>query len=61
MKARTLGQPSRHLGVLVSGVIVGDEMDVETGGSVAVDGLEEGEPLLVAVALVMRVISLPSR
>src|SRR5712691_5774175 len=42
-----LGKPSRHRGVLVGGVIVGDEMDVETRGCLAIDGLEEGKPLLV--------------
>ena len=46
-----LGKPSLHVGVLVGGVIVGDQMDVETRRGLAVDDLEEGEPLLVAVAL----------
>src|SRR6516164_5142201 len=46
-----LGQPSFHLGVLVSGVIVSDEMEVKSGRRLLLDGLEEGEPLLVAVAL----------
>src|SRR5215469_14857353 len=51
VEARMLGQPSFHLGVLVSGVVVGDEMDVKSGWRLLLDGLEEGEPLLVTVAL----------
>ena len=51
VEARMLGQPSFHFGVLVGGVIVGDQVDVEIGEGLAVDGLEEGKPLLVAVAL----------
>jgi hypothetical protein len=56
-----LGQPSFHFGVLVSGVIVGDEMEVKSGRRLLLDGLEEGEPLLVAMGSAMRVMSLPSR
>ena len=51
VEARMVGQPSFHFGVLVSGVIVGDEMEVKSGRRLLLDGLEEGEPLLVAVAL----------
>src|SRR5947207_12291256 len=50
VEAGMLGQPPLHLGVLVGGVIVDDQMDVETGRGLAVDALEEGKPLLVAVA-----------
>src|SRR5262249_5376680 len=50
-ETRMLGQPSFDFGVLVSGVIVGDEMDVESGRRLVIDGLEKGQPLLVAVTL----------
>src|SRR5215469_16310684 len=51
VETRMLGQPSFDFGVLVSGVIVGDEMDVESGRRLVIDGLEKGQPLLVAVTL----------
>src|SRR5262249_7836289 len=50
-KRGCLDQPSFDFGVLVSGVIVGDEMDVESGRRLVIDGLEKGQPLLVAVTL----------
>ena len=43
-------QPRLDLGVLVGGVVVDDEMDVEAFGDVLVDVAQEGEELLVAVA-----------
>jgi len=43
-------KPSRDLGMLVGGVVVSDQMNRQTGGNFAVDGLEEGEPLLVPMA-----------
>ena len=51
MEARVLGEPSLHFVMLARRVIVGDQVDVETAGGLAVDGLEEGKPLLVVVAL----------
>ena len=51
VEARMFGQPSFHFCVLVSGVIVGDEMDIKSGRRLVIDGLEKGEPFLVAVAL----------
>lgn len=43
------GQPRLHLGMLVGGVVVDDQMDVERGGHVGVDVAQEGEEFLVAV------------
>ena len=51
VEARVLGEPSLYFVMLVRRVIVGDQMDVEIGGGLAVDGLEEVKPLLMAVAL----------
>ena len=51
VEARVLGEPSLHFVMLVRRVIVGDQVDGEIAGGIAVDGLEEGKPLLVAVAL----------
>jgi hypothetical protein len=48
VEARALGEPSLHFVMLVHRVIVSDQVDVEIGGGLAVDGLEEGKPLLVA-------------
>jgi hypothetical protein len=44
------GEPGFDLGVVVGGVVVEDEMDLETLGDLAVDRLEEGEELDVPVA-----------
>src|SRR5258705_9772551 len=35
--------------MFMGGVIVGDEMDVEIGRGLGIDGFEKGEPLLMAV------------
>ena len=49
------GQPRLDLGMLVGGVVVDDEMDVERCGHVGVDVVQEGEEFLVAVtALTLR-------
>src|SRR6202049_5156751 len=37
-------------GMFVGGGIVGDEVDVEPGRGLLIDGFEKGEPLLVAMA-----------
>ena len=42
-------QPSPDLWVLMGGVIVGDDVDVEVGWGFPIDGFEEGEPLLMAM------------
>ena len=48
--ARTACQPSSDLGMLVGGVVVDDEMDVELGWHVGLDVTQEGEELLMAMA-----------
>jgi hypothetical protein len=47
---RTAGEPSSDLGMLVGGVVVDDEMDVELGWHVGLDVTQEGEELLMAMA-----------
>src|ERR1700692_1731318 len=42
-------QPEAHLGVLVSGVVVDDQMDVEGLWHSLVDALEKAEELLMSV------------
>ena len=44
-------KPSLHLGVLVGGVIVSDEVQIQPLWAVAVDGAQKFKPFLVAVAL----------
>jgi hypothetical protein len=41
-------EPSTDRGMLMGGVIVGDDVDVEIGRGLLIDGFEKGEPLLVA-------------
>ena len=43
-------EPSTDRGMLMGGVIVGDDVDVETGRGLVIDGFEKGEPLLMAMA-----------
>jgi hypothetical protein len=47
---RTAGEPSSDLGMLVGGVVVDDEMDVELGRHIGLDVAQEGEELLMAMA-----------
>ena len=54
--------------MLMGGVIVGNDVDVEIGWGLVIDGFEEGQPLLMARLprrrpgrAAKRVISLPSR
>ena len=42
-------EPSGDRGVLMGGVIVGDDVDVEIGRGLLIDGFEEGQPLLMAM------------
>src|SRR5215469_17494062 len=51
-EAGVAGEPGLDLGGLVSGVVVADEVDVQAGGDVLVDGAQEGEEFLVPVAAV---------
>src|SRR3977135_3116530 len=44
-------QPSPHLGMLVGGVVVEDDMDDFAGRDLRLDGVEEPDELLMAVAL----------
>ena len=41
-------EPSTDRGMLMGGTIVGDDVDVEIGRGLLIDGFEKGEPLLVA-------------
>ena len=62
VKAGVAIEPSRDRWVLMGGVIVGDDVDVEIGRALLIDQLEEGEPLLMAMARRQAgKISLPSR
>ena len=47
---RTAGEPSSDLWMLVGGVVVDDEMDVELGRHIGLDVTQEGEELLVTMA-----------
>ena len=44
-------EPGTHLGVFASGVVVEDDVDGFAGRHFGVDGVEEADELLVAVAL----------
>ncbi len=49
VKAGPLGQPEAHLGMLVSRVVVDDQMNVQLWGHRLVDALEKAEKLLMTV------------
>ncbi len=51
MVARSRRQPSPDLGVLVRGVVVDDEVDVQVLRDIGIDMAQEREELLVAMAL----------
>jgi hypothetical protein len=42
-------EPPLDVGVLVGGVVVQDQMDLEPTGNLGLDGFQEGQELLVAV------------
>src|ERR1700677_98415 len=48
--ARTARQPGSHPGMLVGGVVVRDQMDLEVGRDVAVEVLEKAQKLLMPMA-----------
>ena len=48
--ARMAGEPGFDLRMLVGGVVVGDQMDVEIGRDVAVEMIKKGEELLMPMA-----------
>ncbi len=50
-EARMPAEPLDHLGVLVGGVVVQDHVDQLARGHLALDGVEEADEFLVAVAL----------
>src|SRR5674536_395989 len=47
VEARVFGEPGGHVGVLVGGVVVQDQMHGQAGGDLPVDAPEELEELLV--------------
>src|SRR5689334_13893648 len=49
VKAGVALEPSGDRGMFMGGVIVGDDVDVEIGRGLLIDGFEEGQPLLMAV------------
>src|SRR5262249_9003055 len=50
MKARVRGQPGRHGGVLVSAIVIENEMDVLPARRLAIDHVQERDELAVGVA-----------
>ena len=50
-EALVAAEPGAHLGMLVGGVVVEDHMDALAGRDIGLDGVEEADELLVAVAL----------
>jgi hypothetical protein len=51
VKARMLVEPCRHLGMPMGGIVVEHEVEIEFWRGVAVDGPQEAQELLMAVAL----------
>ena len=51
-KSRVLGQPGKHLGVLVGRIVVDDEVQFLLLGRLAIDRLEEPQPLLMPMELI---------
>src|SRR6476659_4645445 len=47
---RTAGEPGSDLGMLVGGVVVDNEMDVELDRHIGLDVTQEGEELLMTMA-----------
>src|SRR3954470_20848813 len=50
-EARVAGEPGQHLGLLVGGVVVENDVDDLAGRGRRLDGVEEADELLVPVAL----------
>ena len=50
-EALVAAEPGAHLGMLVGGVVVEDHMDALAGRDIGLNGVEEADELLVAVAL----------
>src|SRR6201993_2605938 len=51
VEAAVLGQPGFDRRVLMGGIVVGDQVQIEGLGRAAVDGSQEPQPFLVAMAL----------
>jgi len=51
MEAGMLRQPVLHVGVLVGGVVVDHQVQIEIGGGLPIDDAEEPDELLMAMAL----------
>src|SRR6202008_4477684 len=49
MKAGVAIKPSGDRGMLMGGVIVGDDVDGEIARGLVIDGFEKGQPLLMAM------------
>ena len=54
-------QPSRHLGMLVSSVVVEHDVDRFVGRHLALDGIEKADEFLMPVRCMQRPMILPSR
>src|SRR5882757_466009 len=50
LKSRPLCQPESYFGMLVSGIVIDDEMDRKISGHDLIDAFEEGKKLLMAMA-----------
>jgi len=50
VEARMLLQPRLHLGMLVGGIVVGDQVHSQALGRLGIDPAQELEPFLVAMA-----------
>ena len=59
--ARMIGEPFEDLGLFVGGIVVDDGVDDFSGRHGALDGVEEANELLVAMRLMQRPITVPSR
>ena len=58
--ARMTPEPLNSLGVLVGGVVVEDGVDGLSGRDLTLDGVQEADELLMAVACMQRPMTLPS-
>ena len=50
VEARPLRQPGAHLGMLVGGVIIHHQVDIQFGGNTGLQAAQEGQELLMAMA-----------
>jgi hypothetical protein len=59
--AAMAGQPCAHLGMFVGGIVVDDGVDRLSLRHLRLDGIEEADELLMAVALMLCPMTVPSR